>query len=341
MRAEFNESEEGIFTPVVMKQIQKIDEHTTLIDIGLFGVAEVAAVYLVEGERKCLIDCGSRKEAKNLIKTLKSNYLFPPDLIIATHAHYDHAQGLPAFRREAAKMGKKIEVMASSEAIPLLADANYNNCFGEGPYESITDVVSIDEGDAVDLGNLSLKIFSVPGHSKDHIAILDEKSKNLFVGDALGVLINNQTYIPPFMPPTWDPEMFPMSLKKLKELEFNKLCLGHFGCIESKEAEDLLDNAPEYLERWWQLFAANEDKLDQTGYLLEQIKKEINPSFPELTITSPKIKLLYTLMVAGRKLFGKQPQPLSEMLLLGLIDNLVSGYKVYKQTSLKSSFGML
>jgi len=42
------------------------------------------------------------------------------------------------------------------------------------------------------------------------------------------------------------------------------------------------------------------------------------------------MKTLFTLMMAGKKLVGKKPQPLSELLLLGLIDNLVNGYKVYK-----------
>ncbi len=314
------------------RQMQKINEQTTLIDIGLFGVAGVAAVYLIEGERKCLIDSGSRKEAKYLTKALKTIDCFPPDLIITTHAHYDHAQGIPTLCREAARQGKKIEVMASREAIPLLADASYNDYFGKGAYESITDVAPLEEGDIVDLGDIALKIFNVPGHSKDHIAILDENNKDLFIGDALGVLIDNKTYIPPFMPPSWDPEMFSLTLSKLKEINFNKLCLGHFGCIEGKEADNLLDNAPKYLEQWWQLFEANADKLDEPGYLLEHVKKEINPHFPELTIISPQMKMLFTLMVAGKKLVGKKPQPLSELLLLGLIDNLVSGYKVYKQS---------
>jgi len=319
---------------VGVEQIQKINEHTTLIDIGLYGVAGVASVYLLEGERKCLIDSGSRKEANYLIKVLKSIDVFPPDLIIVTHAHYDHAQGIPILRREASKLGKKIEVMASRHAIPLLADVSYNDYFDERPYESITDVTPLEEGDIVELGDISLKVFNVPGHSKDHIAILDEKNKDLFVGDALGVWIDNKTYIPPFMPPSWDPEMFSLTISKLKEINFNNLCLGHFGCIEGKEAEDLLDNAPKYLEQWWQLFEANADRLDEPDYILEQIKKEINPYFPELTIISPKVKVLFSLMVAGKKLLGKKPQPLSELLLLGLINNLVSGYKVYKQSSM-------
>jgi len=319
--------------PVGGQKIQKINEHNTLIDIGLYGVAGVAAVYLLESERKCLIDSGSRKETKDLIKMLKSIDVFPPDLIIATHAHYDHAQGIPILRREAEKIGKKIEVMASRKAVPLLADASYNDYFDEGPYESITDVAPLEEGDIVDLGNISLKVFNVPGHSMDHIAVLDEENKDLFVGDALGIWIDNQIYIPPFMPPSWEPEKFLSTVNKLKQIEFNRLCLGHFGCIEGKEVEEFLDNVPGYLEQWWQLFEVNEDKLDKPDYLLEQIKKEINPKFPELTIISPKVKVLFALMVSGQKLFGKKPKPLSEMLLLGLIDNLTSGYKVYKQSA--------
>ena len=67
----------GNITPVGGQQIQKINEHNTLIDSG------------------------SRKEAKNLIKVLKTIGVFPPDIIIVTHAHYDHAQGIPILRREA------------------------------------------------------------------------------------------------------------------------------------------------------------------------------------------------------------------------------------------------
>ncbi len=167
--------------PIRGEQVQKINENCTLIDIGLYGVAEVAGVYLIEGERKCLIDCGSQKEAKRLINALKSLDAFPPDLIIATHAHYDHAQGIPLLSKEAGKMGKKIEVMASREAIPLLAEASYNDYFDEGPYESITDVAPLEEGDTVDMGEVSLKIFHVPGHSMDHIAVLDEENKILIL----------------------------------------------------------------------------------------------------------------------------------------------------------------
>jgi len=136
----------------------KINENTTLIDIGMYGVAGITAVYLIEGAKRCLIDGGTRTEAPRLVKTLKELDAFPPDIIIVTHAHYDHAQGIPILRKEAARQQRSIEVLASHEAIPLLEDPSFNAAFDAGPYEKISDVTPVKEGDTVDLGGIALSI---------------------------------------------------------------------------------------------------------------------------------------------------------------------------------------
>lgn len=312
-----------------IKQTMRVNDQTVLIDIGMFGLAEVAGVYLVEGEQSCLIDNGSQKEAKGLVKALKSIGAFPPDKIILTHAHYDHAQGVPIMAKEAEKAGKKIEIMASREAGPLLADVHYNEAFGKGPYQSITGVNPLDEGDLVDLGGITLEIINTPGHSSDHIAAFDRHNKTLFVGDAVGLWIGKQTYLPPFMPPSWDPESFYSTLNKLKRIDYSQLCLAHFGVVSKQEGDKLLDEAEEKTATWWQLFEENEDKLEQPALLLEEIKRSINLPMPERTIISPTLKMLYKTMVAGKKITGKEPQSLSEISLLGVIEYLVIGYKAY------------
>ena len=314
-------------------QTRRVNEHTTLIDIGMFGVAEVAGVYLVEGEKSCLIDSGSQKEAKGLVKALKSMGAFPPDKVILTHAHYDHAQGVPLMVRQAESKGEKIEIMASREAVPLLADARYNDPFNKGPYESITGVDPLDEGDLVDLGGVILEVLDAPGHSKDHIAIFDQQNKTLFVGDAVGIWIDNQTYLPPFMPPSWNPESFSSTINKLRNINYDQLCLAHFGVVSKQEGDKLLDEAEEKTAAWWRLFEENEDKLEQPAMLLEEVKSSIDPPMPERAIISPTLKVLYTMMVAGKKLTGKEPQPLSEISLLGVLEFLASGYKTYQQSS--------
>ena len=99
----------------------KINENTTLIDIGMEGIYGLTAVYLIRGVRTCLIDAGTRTDAPRLVRLLKELDAFPPNLIVVSHPHWDHAQGIPFLRQEALRQGRKIEVMASSEAIPLLA----------------------------------------------------------------------------------------------------------------------------------------------------------------------------------------------------------------------------
>ena len=89
-----------------IRQPGRVNENTTLIDIGMYGVAGATALYLIEGDRKCLIDGGTRTEARRIIKVLRQLDAFPPDIIMVTHSHYDHTQGIPIMRREAAKEGK-------------------------------------------------------------------------------------------------------------------------------------------------------------------------------------------------------------------------------------------
>ena len=194
----------------------RLNDNTTLIDAGMYGVAGIGAVYLVEGDRSCLVDAGGRTESGRIVRTLKELQAFPPDMVIVTHAHFDHAQGIPVLRREAAKQREEIEVLASEAAVPLLADASYNECFDAGPYERIEDVTSLKEGDRLDLGGIHLSIYEVPGHAADQIAILDEKNWNLFVGDAIGYKTQDDAMIPPFMPPAWDPAAYRASIAKLK-----------------------------------------------------------------------------------------------------------------------------
>ncbi|MFX0114541.1 MAG: hypothetical protein ACFFB3_08330, partial [Candidatus Hodarchaeota archaeon] len=57
----------------------KINDNTTLIDSGLFGVAGVGAVYLVEAGKTCLVDSGTKEEASRIIQALKTMNAFPPD----------------------------------------------------------------------------------------------------------------------------------------------------------------------------------------------------------------------------------------------------------------------
>ena len=50
----------------------EIIKETTMIDIAMFDVNEVGAVFLIKAGKTCLIDSGSKKDTSNIIKALKS-----------------------------------------------------------------------------------------------------------------------------------------------------------------------------------------------------------------------------------------------------------------------------
>ncbi|MFX0095156.1 MAG: MBL fold metallo-hydrolase [Candidatus Hodarchaeota archaeon] len=312
----------------------KINENTTLIDIGFFGVAGTGAVYLVEAGKSCLIDCGTPSEAFRIIKTLKKMKAFPPDYIALTHSHWDHSQGVSIFRKEALKEQRTITVLASEKAISLLEDQSFNKIFNpKKRFENIKDVSPLKEGDQIDLEGLTLDIIEVPGHSKDHIAFFDTKNKTLFVGDSIGLKFGGSgTHLPPFMPPYWNKEDFYLSVEKLKQVDFEGICLSHFGYIYNKEAKNLLVDVCSVTDQWWQLFekAEKEDKLDDTKYLTDLIMKETNLVIPDFKIEKFVMKFLLGLINSIRKIIRKDPLLPGHLLLPEVVGWFVSGYKIFK-----------
>lgn len=158
-----------------IREPEKINNDTTLIDYGVFGVNGAGAVYFIQAERTCLIDGGSRTGAKRIIEAFELLQAFP-DMVIITHAHWDHCQAIPALRKQAVKLGRTLDIMASEKAIPLLEDQSWS----KPGCRNIRDVIPLKEGDTVDLGRITLSIFDTPGHCNDHIAILDDVNKNIW-----------------------------------------------------------------------------------------------------------------------------------------------------------------
>lgn len=307
----------------------KVNDNTTLIDIGLFGAAGVGAVYLIKAGKKCLIDCGTQAEASFIVKTLRQMDAFPPDIVVFTHSHYDHCQGISVLRKEAAKIQKHIDVMASEQAIPLLEDQSYNKAFDpKGDYENILDVKPLSEGDIIDLEGVTLRVFNVPGHNKDHIALLDEQTKNLFIGDSIGYKVADGTFIPPFMPPYWNEQAFRSSIDKIRQIDYESLSLGHFGYIYSNEAKEILDEALSAYELWWNVFkdADNSGKLDDIDYITKSILDETGVIVPDLNLVSTKLKVGLKVLNGVRKLQGKKPLAVADVLLHEVAGWLITGY---------------
>jgi glyoxylase-like metal-dependent hydrolase (beta-lactamase superfamily II) len=257
---------------------------------------------------------------------------FPPDIIVLTHSHWDHAQGVPVFREKAVREHKTIEVMASEKAIPLLEDQSWNDVFHTETCENIKDVTALREGETVDLEKLTLRVYDVPGHIKDHIALFDQKTRNIFVGDSIGMKVGEGAFLPPFMPPYWQKDAFYSSIAKLRQIDFESISLAHFGYIYGEEAEAILDESVATFEQWWKLFEDNSERLSDTSFLLGEIEKSLNPVYPDFRILSPKLKALAGIAKIAMTIVRKQPPPVGKLLMKEVVEWLVDGFRSYQST---------
>ncbi len=307
----------------------RLNDSTWLVDIGMYGVRGVTAVYLIRGTRSCLVDAGLPSTAPRLLDALRRLGAFPPDLIISTHPHSDHALGIPSLRQEALKVGRPIDVLAGAEAIPLLAGGSFGDLVSNRPQESIQAVTPVGEGDTIDLGGVTLRIYEVPGHCRGHIAVLDEKNSTIFVGDAVGYRPTDDVFLPGFVPSSWDANAFLSSLEKLRRLPYETMCLAHFGCISGAEAHSILDEAVDVYQRWWRFFEVHAERLDDTDYLLEAMRKEIQPGTPALRPASPGSRFLLSLMLAAAAVVGRRISVLDKLAYGDVVRDLARGYRMY------------
>jgi glyoxylase-like metal-dependent hydrolase (beta-lactamase superfamily II) len=264
-----------------------------------------------------------------------------PDYVLLTHSHYDHSQGVPILREAAARENCKMEIMASEPAIPLLEDQSFNKAFyPKEEYENIHDVMPLSDGATLDLDGITLRLTYLTGHSKDQIAILDEQNKNLFVGDALGIILSKDTVIPLIMPPFWDLGAYLKSAEQIEHIEYDTLSLAHFGCILSPEAHSIPQEAASVCKTWWGLFQSAEEqgRLDDIEYLLERIPSETGMHYPDIELLDPKLKYGLKLLNATRRirrkksLLGKKSLLASEIFTRDLIVPwMVKAYKIYTE----------
>jgi glyoxylase-like metal-dependent hydrolase (beta-lactamase superfamily II) len=95
--------------------------------------------------------------------------------IILTHSHIDHAGGVEALKRELAKQGEQPVVMGHrNEELMRQSIAQQAVMFGLSPedYENASEPTRyIDEGDTVQVGRFSAKIFFTPGHAPGHVVL--------------------------------------------------------------------------------------------------------------------------------------------------------------------------
>lgn len=116
-----------------------------------------------------------------------------PTHLLNTHMHIDHVAGNEYISNKYGLVAEgNIEDNFLAERVKEQAQM-----FGV-PYsgKNVTIGKNLSENDIIKIGDESLKVIEIPGHSKGHIAFYSEKDGLIFTGDALFQLSIGRTDLP-------------------------------------------------------------------------------------------------------------------------------------------------
>jgi glyoxylase-like metal-dependent hydrolase (beta-lactamase superfamily II) len=257
-----------------IKDEGKLNENTYLIDSGLFGGDHNMACFLVQGDKNVLIDASGKMEGKKIAKKLQEMNL-APDMLILTHSHWDHAGGTNPILKKFPDM----KVMASHHGIKSLQNAReFNKWFSDvtpvlRPVENVTP---LKEGDKVDVGGLELEIYETPGHTNCSLSIFEPKNKTLFIGDSLGYKLDAELFIGPIMPPEYSEEKLLKTYEKVKSIEYDAVCMAHFGMLTEDLARGLPDDAKKNYFYWKEFALARWKENNTKDHLIESMLEKFD-----------------------------------------------------------------
>jgi glyoxylase-like metal-dependent hydrolase (beta-lactamase superfamily II) len=166
-------------------------------------------VYLLVGSTLTLVDAGLPDNADPILSYIDSLGRSAADLtrIVITHYHHDHVGSV-----EAIKQPTGAQVVAHPGDVPLISA------------QGVAVDATVKEGDHLDVLR-GVTVVHVPGHTPGSIALHLPAERVLLCGDT--IRNGGEQLTPPPEQYTADVEQAIASIRRMAELEFDVLCVGH------------------------------------------------------------------------------------------------------------------
>jgi glyoxylase-like metal-dependent hydrolase (beta-lactamase superfamily II) len=213
-----------------------------------------ANMFLIRGrDRDVLVDTGLgigslRAELADLFER--------PTIAVATHRHFDHTGGLLEFD-EVVVHRDDADAVASADGFASLRIEDYppEELSGYDPPASlitalpregyelssyavtpVTPTRVVEEGDVIDLGDRTLTVLHLTGHTPGEIGLWEEATRTLFAGDCVyesGVLLDEL--------PESDIADYVLSMERLREVPARIVHGGHDDSFGRERLLELID----------------------------------------------------------------------------------------------------
>lgn len=163
-------------------------------------------MFLLSGtKRSVLIDSGmGRGDLRAYVARFTHGQ---PLVVIFTHDHGDHIGQADQFVRDS------IEYIGAGDREGL---AGFLRSHAIAPALIAEHVMSVHDGERIDMGDRALIIYAVPGHTPGSIVIFDPKTATLFSGDAFG---SNSPTIPDAAWMQFDPNPLDAYLAEIRRVQ--------------------------------------------------------------------------------------------------------------------------
>jgi glyoxylase-like metal-dependent hydrolase (beta-lactamase superfamily II) len=180
--------------------------------------------YFINGGKRILIDPGHAHLLGNVRSGLERLALSTReiDLIVLTHGHPDHVEGIRAFERNGTS------VALHSDELPLMRKIAALHPGVAGLVGLEPDIL-LREGE-MRAGDLTLQVIQTPGHSPGSISLYWPERKVLFTGDTVFHQGVGRTDLP-----GGSGEMLKESIRRLSLLDVDILLPGHGPIVSGPE----------------------------------------------------------------------------------------------------------
>ena len=217
------------------------DPETYLEDVRMFHQEGFGAIYLIDDERKAILETGTSWDANRILEAVKAFGLAPAEIeaLVVSHIHLDHAGGagfllteMPQARVYVHERGFKHLVDPSKLVASARQVLGHSEADLFGTMRPIVPdrLVSVKDEDRLELGKHVLRFLDSPGHAPHELTILDEHNGCLYTGDAAGLYFPGDEILMPIAPaPSFDLEKNLETFRRLLSLEPRALLFSHYG----------------------------------------------------------------------------------------------------------------